>query len=66
MANNIKSSKGVISQKQIVTKHRCKICGSLMRQDEIGVEVVYRHEHVPGTPHREKIMKHVKNCNVVK
>jgi uncharacterized C2H2 Zn-finger protein len=62
MANNIKESKGVNSQKDIYTKLRCPVCGQLMRQNEISVEIAFRHARKPGEPKRERIMKHAKNC----
>jgi hypothetical protein len=62
MANTIKESKGVFSQKDIVTSVRCAICGNLMRQNEISVEIAFRHSRKPGEPKRERILKHAKNC----
>ena len=62
MANTIKESKGVTSQKDILTKLRCPICGNLMRQNEISVEILFRHSRKPGEPKRERVMKHTKNC----
>lgn len=62
MANNIKESKGVTSQKDVVTKLRCPVCGQLMRQNEISVEIAFRHSRRPGEPKRERVMKHAKNC----
>ena len=62
MANTIKESKGVLSQKDIVTGHRCSICHQLMRQNEISVEIAFRHARRPGEPKRERILKHTKNC----
>jgi len=62
MANTIKESKGVNSQKDIVTTLRCPICNNLMRQNEIGVEIAFRHSRKPGEPKRERIIKHTKNC----
>ncbi|HEY6380148.1 MAG TPA: hypothetical protein VI316_13310 [Candidatus Dormibacteraeota bacterium] len=62
MANTIKESKGVNSQKDIVTTLRCPICNNLMRQNEIGVEIAFRHSRRPGEPKRERIIKHTKNC----
>jgi len=62
MANTIKESKGVASQKDIVTRLRCPICHNLMRQNEIGVEIAFRHSRRPGEPRRERIIKHTKNC----
>jgi hypothetical protein len=62
MANTIKESKGVTSQKDIVTHLRCPICNNLMRQNEIGVEIAFRHARQPGEPRRERIIKHTKNC----
>ena len=62
MANSIKESKGVASQKDIETKIRCPICNQLMRQNEISVEIAFRHSRKPGEPKRERIMKHSKNC----
>ncbi len=65
MANTIKESKGVPSQKDALTKLRCSICGNLMRQNEISVEIAFRHGRQPGEPKRERIMKHTKNCTKV-
>ncbi len=62
MANTIKESKGVNSQKDIVTSVRCTICGNLMRQNEIAVEIAFRHSRKPGEPKRERIVKHARNC----
>ncbi len=62
MANNIKESKGVTSQKDIMTKLRCGVCGNLMRQNEISVEIAFRHSRNAGEPKRERVMKHAKNC----
>lgn len=62
MANTIKESKGVNSQKDMLTKLRCPICHKLMRQNEISVEIAFRHARKPGEPKRERIMKHAKNC----
>jgi hypothetical protein len=62
MANTIKESKGVTSQKDIFTKLRCPICSNLMRQNEISVEIAFRHTRQPGEPKRERIIKHAKNC----
>jgi hypothetical protein len=62
MANTIKESKGVTSQKDILTKLRCPICSNLMRQNEISVEIAFRHTRRPGEPKRERIVKHAKNC----
>ncbi len=62
MANTIKESKGVTSQKDIITKVRCPVCHNLMRQNEISVEIAFRHSRVPGEPKRERIVKHTKNC----
>jgi hypothetical protein len=45
MANTIKESKGITSQKDIVTGVRCPICNQLMRQNEISVEIAFRHSH---------------------
>jgi hypothetical protein len=42
MANTIKESKGVASQRDILTHVRCPICNNLMRQNEIGVEIAFR------------------------
>jgi hypothetical protein len=33
-----------------------------MRQNEISVEIAFRHTRKPGEPKRERIMKHAKNC----
>jgi hypothetical protein len=62
MANTIKESKGVNSQKDIQTKVRCPICNNLMRQNEMSVEIAFRHSRAPGEPKRERIIKHSKNC----
>ena len=62
MANTIKESKGVFSQKDIVTSLRCSVCHQLMRQNEISVEIAFRHARKPGEPKRERILKHTKNC----
>jgi hypothetical protein len=62
MANTIKESKGVLSQKDIVTSHRCPVCHQLMRQNEISVEIAFRHARKPGEPKRERIVKHTRNC----
>jgi hypothetical protein len=62
MANTIKESKGVLSQKDIVTNLRCSICHQLMRQNEISVEIAFRHSRKPGEPKRERILKHTRNC----
>lgn len=62
MANTIKESKGVNSQKDILTSVRCTTCGKLMRQNEISVEIAFRHGRKPGEPKRERIVKHSKNC----
>ena len=48
MANTIKESKGVTSQKDIVTRLRCPICNNLMLQNEISVEIAFRHSRRPG------------------
>ena len=62
MANTIKESKGVASQKDVLTHVRCPICNHLMRQNEIGVEIAFRHARAPGEPRRQRIIKHTKNC----
>ncbi|MFN2581972.1 MAG: hypothetical protein ABR498_04430 [Candidatus Dormibacteria bacterium] len=62
MANTIKESKGVASQKDVVTQRRCPICNNYMRQNEIAVEIAFRHARQPGEPHRMRIFKHTKNC----
>ncbi|MFN2568491.1 MAG: hypothetical protein ABR564_02680 [Candidatus Dormibacteria bacterium] len=62
MANTIKDSKGVTSQKEIVTRLRCPVCSQLMRQNEISVEIAFRHARKPGEPKRERIVKHARNC----
>ena len=62
MANTIKESKGVNSQKDIVTNIRCGVCNSFMRQNEISVEIAFRHSRKPGEPKRERVLKHAKNC----
>ena len=51
-------------QPEIVDEHhvRCPICNNLMRQNEIGVEIAFRHSRRPGEPRRERIIKHTKNC----
>jgi hypothetical protein len=59
MANTIKESKGVTSQKDILTNIRCPICNRYMRQNEISVEIAFRHSRKPK---RERIMKHARNC----
>jgi hypothetical protein len=33
-----------------------------MRQNEISVEIAFRHQRRPGEPKRERILKHSKNC----
>ena len=50
MANTIKESKGVTSQKDIVTGVRCPVCKNLMRQNEISVEIAFRHSRVLSRP----------------
>jgi len=62
MANTIKESKGVNSQKEILTNVRCSICNNFMRQNEITVEMAFRHTRKPGEPKRERIVKHARNC----
>jgi hypothetical protein len=62
MANAIKESKGVLSQKEMVTSRRCPVCHQFMRQNEISVEIAFRHGRRPGEPRRERILKHAKNC----
>ncbi len=62
MANTIKESKGVASQKEILTNVRCAVCHQFMRQNEISVEIAFRHSRNPGEPKRERIIKHSKNC----
>ena len=62
MANTIKESKGVASQKDILTSRRCPVCHNLMRQNEISVEIAFRAARKPGEPKRERIIKHSKNC----
>ena len=62
MANTIKESKGVASQKDILTSVRCPVCHQFMRQNEISVEIAFRHSRKPGEPKRERILKHTKNC----
>ena len=62
MANTIKESKGVNSQKDILTSVKCPVCGSFMRQNEISVEIAFRHARKPGEPKRERIVKHARNC----
>lgn len=62
MANTIKESKGVSSQKDIMTNLTCPVCHQRMRQNEISVEIAFRHTRNPGEPKRERIMKHSKNC----
>jgi hypothetical protein len=62
VANTIKDSKGVTSQKEILTRLRCPVCHQLMRQNEISVEIAFRHSRKPGEPKRERIMKHARNC----
>ena len=62
MANTIKESKGVNSQKDILTSIRCPVCNNFMRQNEISVEIAFRHARKPGEPKRERIVKHARNC----
>ena len=62
MANTIKESKGVASQKDVQTHLRCPICHNLMRQNEIGVEIAFGHARAAGEPRRQRIIKHTKNC----
>ncbi len=62
MANTIKESKGVASQSGVLTHRRCPVCHQYMRQNEIGVEFIYRHERQAGEPRRERVLKHTKNC----
>jgi len=62
MANTIKESKGVASQKDAMTHVRCPICNNFMRQNEIGIEIAFRHSRQPGEPRRQRIVKHTKNC----
>ena len=62
MANTIKESKGVASQKDAMTHVRCPICHNFMRQNEIGIEIAFRHSRQPGEPRRQRIVKHTKNC----
>ena len=62
MANTLKESKGIVSQKDAMTHVRCSVCGHYMRQNEISVEMVYRHTRTPGEPKRERLVKHAKNC----
>jgi hypothetical protein len=62
MANTIKESKGVTSQKDILTSVKCPVCGNFMRQNEISVEIAFRHTRRPGEPKRERIVKHARNC----
>jgi hypothetical protein len=62
MANTIKESKGVNSQKDILTSVKCPVCGNFMRQNEISVEIAFRHARKPGEPKRERIVKHARNC----
>ena len=63
MANNIKESKGVASQRDILTSLRCPVCDKLMRQNEISVEIAFRHARAPGEPKRQRIVRHAKNCS---
>jgi hypothetical protein len=56
---------GVTSQKDVVTHRVCPVCKNLMRQNEIGVEIVFRHTRLPGEQHRERIFKHTKNCTPI-
>jgi len=63
MANTIKESKGVNTQKDILTSLRCPICNQWMRQNEISVEIAFRHSRNPGEPKRERIIKHARNCH---
>jgi hypothetical protein len=62
MANTIKESKGVTSQKDILTSVKCPVCGNFMRQNEISVEIAFRHTRRAGEPKRERIVKHARNC----
>ena len=62
MANTIKESKGITSQKDVVTNHRCPICNRHMRQNEIGIEIAFRHGRNAGEPKRQRIVKHARNC----
>ena len=63
MANTIKESGGSqLPRKDIVTYRSCPICHNLMRQNEISVEIAFRHQRKPGEPKRERILKHSKNC----
>lgn len=62
MANTIKESKGIASQKDVITHIRCPICNNLMRQNEIAVEIAFRHNRQPGEPRRHRNFKHTKNC----
>lgn len=62
MANTIKDSKGITSQKDVMTHLRCPICHNYMRQNEIAVEIAFRHARQAGEPRRQRIIKHTKNC----
>ena len=56
------AAKGSVSQKNILTHRICTACRKPMRQDEIGIEMVYRAERQPGELRRERVFKHTKNC----
>ena len=62
MANTIKESKGVASQKDVLTSVRCDVCSQFMRQNEIAVEVAFNHNRGRGEPKRVRLLKHAKNC----
>ena len=34
----------------------------MMRQNEITVEIAFRHSRKAGEPKRERVLKHAKNC----
>ncbi|HZB98282.1 MAG TPA: hypothetical protein VE219_06760 [Candidatus Sulfotelmatobacter sp.] len=59
---NTKEARASTSQKDILTHVRCSVCHQLMRQNEISVEIAFRHARQPGEPRRLRIMKHAKNC----
>ena len=63
MANTIKESKGVASQRDILTKRRCPTCNKLMRQNEISVEMIFNHTKVVGKSRVNRVLKHTKNCS---
>jgi hypothetical protein len=56
------AAKGTISEKEVLTSRVCPVCNNRMRQNEISVEIAFRHSRKPGEPRRERIFKHIKNC----